>query len=64
MPFMDRIFQRKWNFKIISMPKDSLLLYLYKRVTVYLQTSVAGLEGIICTCSYAQVQKKNGEIMK
>lgn len=48
------------------MRKASVLLYFSKYMTVYLlfRQSVAGLEDIICTCSYAHVQKKNGEIMK
>lgn len=51
---------------MIWMPKASVLLYLSQYMTVYLlfTQSVAGLEDIICTCSYAHVQKKNGEIMK
>lgn len=54
------------EFEMIWMPKASVLLYLSKYMTAHLlfRQSVAGLEDIICTCSYAYVQKKNGEIIK
>jgi len=51
---------------MIWMPEASMLLYCSKYMPACLlfRQSVAGLEDITCTCSYAHVQNKNRDVMK